>query len=97
MQNDTDSLDTFIYDVQTDWHARLVPSCKHAGWMREGFYTIGCDYYLARYVTWPWYREATSIQEAYEPYFNLWLRGAELRCESPTNVAVFVGRAERAP
>lgn len=89
--NCCDSMDVYIYDVQTDWwHSNLSSICPHARWMREAFYYLNCDYYLARYVAWPWYRESSSIEEPYEPYFTMWLHGAELRCQSPDDVTLFV-------
>jgi hypothetical protein len=94
--NDTESLDVFIYDVQTDWHAQLMPQCPHTSWMREAFYYIDCDYYLARYVTWPWYKTSSSITEPYEPHFRLWSHGAALCCESPQNITLFVTAVPKA-
>lgn len=88
--HDTESLDAYIYDVQTDWHAQLAPLCPHASWMRDAFYYLACDYYLARFITWPWYMHSSSLNDPYEPYFYLWLHGAELRCESRERVTLFV-------
>lgn len=87
---DHDSLDVFIYDIQCDWHGRLTPLCPHANWMREGFYFISCDYYLAHYITWPWYMKSSTIKEPLGSYFELWFHGAELRCQSPDNITLFV-------
>jgi hypothetical protein len=84
--NNYDSLD----DVQPVWHGELAALCPHARWMREAFYSIACDYQLARYLTWPWYMNSSSINEPFEPYFNLWLHGATLRCEAPDNIILFV-------
>lgn len=88
--NDFNALDVFIYDVQTDWHGCLPPLCPQARWMREAFYTIACDYYLARYITWPWYMNSSRIREPFEPYFDLWLCGATLQCPSPDSVTLYV-------
>jgi hypothetical protein len=87
---DNNSLDIFIYDVQCDWHEGLAPLCPHARWLREAFYYINCDYYLARYITWPWYRVSSKIEEPFAPYFDLWLHGAELRCSTPNEITLFV-------
>jgi hypothetical protein len=91
--NDNNSLDVFIYDVQCDWHGGLAPLCPHAYWMREGFYYINCDYYLAWYITWPWSMNSTKIREPFEPYFDLWLHGATLQCPSPDKITLFVPSA----
>lgn len=87
---DYDSLDVLIYDVQSDWHGSLIPNCQHANWMREAFYYINCDYHLAHYLTWPWYMKSSRIVEPFEPYFHLWLHGAQLRCQSQDEVTLFV-------
>lgn len=90
--NDNDSLDVLIYEVQGDWHDSLSPLCSYAEWMREAFYHIACDYYLAQYVTWPWYQRSSSIDDPFKPHFQMWLRGAELRCQSPDEVTLFCQR-----
>jgi hypothetical protein len=92
--SDTESLDVFIYDVQTNWHITLEPLCSHSVWMREAFYTMACDSYLARYVTWPWYQSSSSIKDPFQRYFHLWLHGAELRCPSPDEITLFVRSTE---
>ncbi len=88
--NDYDSLDMFIYEVLCDWHGSLAPLCPHAYWMREGFYHVNCDHYLAWYITWPWYMKSSRIREPSEPYFDLWLHGAVLQCLSPDKITLFV-------
>jgi hypothetical protein len=91
--NDTESLDVFIYDVQCNWHGALPPLNPHASWMRDAFYSIACDYYLAHYITWPWYTDSSPIVEPFEAYFALWQHGATLRCHSPGDVVLFLGDA----
>ena len=88
--HDTESLDIFIYEAQTDWHGSLTPVCQHAEWLREAFYYLACDYYLAHYVTWPWYRESSEIEDPCQPYFELWRHGAKLCCESREKVVLYV-------
>ncbi|MEM8672213.1 MAG: hypothetical protein AAGG48_32160 [Planctomycetota bacterium] len=88
--NDCNSLDVYIYDTQTDWHCYLKPVSEHSSWMREAFYYLNCDYYLARYATWPWYSDSSQLDDPYLPYFKLWSHGAELRCVSPANVTLYV-------
>jgi len=89
--NDTESLDVFIYDVQCDWHGGLPPLCPHASWMRDAVYSIACDYYLAHYITWPWYVHSSPFVEPFGPYFALWRHGVTLRCQSPQDVTLFLG------
>jgi hypothetical protein len=94
---DYNTLDVFINDVQTDWHGNLAPLCPQARWMREAFYSIGCDFYLERYITWPWYTKSSQIREPFEPYFSLWLHGATLQCPSPDNITLFVPTLSEQP
>jgi hypothetical protein len=92
----TESLGVLIYDIHTDWRTQLEPMCPHASWMREAFYYINCDYYLADYVIWPWFMKSSPIIEPMRPYFNLWLHGAELHCHAPDDVTLFVPSNEDA-
>ena len=85
-----DSLDVFINDVQCDWHASLSRHTAEATWMREAFYYLNCDYCLARYVNWPWYRDDSTLIDPFRPYYNLWRHGAVLRCESPDEVVLYL-------
>jgi len=59
----TFSLDDWIYEVQSDWFVDLTPICPHAHWMREAFYHIDCDYYLAGYLMWPWYQDDLKTKQ----------------------------------
>ncbi len=88
--NDYDSLDVYIYDTHTDWKCGLTSICKHAHWMREAFYYLNCDYYLAGYAMWPWYRDSSELDEPYFPYYKLWTYGAVLRCISRDDVTLYV-------
>lgn len=84
------SLDVFIYDVQCEWHGNLSRFTEHASWLSEAFYYLNCDYCLARYANWAWYMDDSTIDDPFLPYFNLWRRGAELRCNSRDDVALYI-------
>ncbi len=90
---DNDSPETAVYDAQTDWHVGLRSTCPHSHVLREAFYSIACDYYLAYWVTWPWYRDSTRIDEPYEPSFELWRHGAHMQIPSPHHVVLHVARS----
>lgn len=94
---DKESLDVLIYDCQTNWLNALIRLSAHASWMRHAFYSIACNYAVAAYVTWPWYTAATSIKDPFKAYFNLWLRGAALRCQSRTSVVVYAPARDKWP
>lgn len=42
--------------------------------LREGFYSVACDFWLAYYLQWPYYRGRVP-QDVFRPYFDLWARG----------------------
>lgn len=89
------SLDAFIYDVQCDWHGNLSRFTDHATWMSEAFYYLNCDYYLARYANWAWYMDDSTIHDPFLPYFKLWRCGAELRCKSRDDVALYIPQGQK--
>jgi hypothetical protein len=45
--------------------------------VREGFYSVACDYWLAWYLQWPYFR-AWVPRDVFRPYFELWARGCEI-------------------
>ncbi len=42
--------------------------------LREAYYSIACDPYLALYLQWPYYEHLCSV-DCFEPYFRLWQHG----------------------
>ena len=42
--------------------------------LREGFYSVACDPWLAAYLQWPYFREWIP-PDVFRPYFELWRRG----------------------
>ena len=88
---DTSTLDVWFYDVRSDWMRGLDPACPHAGWMSEAFYSIACDYALAAYITWPWFRAASPLTDPFAPWFHLWKHEATLCCRSPEEIVLYVG------
>ena len=87
---DYDSIDAYIYEIQSDWQCDLKPTSPHANWMHEAFYHLNCDYNLAYYAMWPWYTESCQLIDPYLSYFQLWQHGAELRCKSSADVTLYV-------
>src|SRR5262249_11045345 len=71
-QPDDDAPESLIYDVVGDWFADLQPIQSEALLLGEAFYSIACDYFIAHYLMWPLYRNATDIEEPFVPYFELW-------------------------
>jgi hypothetical protein len=87
-----DSPDVALHDVEGDWHRNLEPLFTGARATREAFYSIACNYHIARFLTWPWYRSSTMIQEPYAPAFELWCRGASLSVPAPGRVLIDLTR-----
>ncbi|WP_020470807.1 hypothetical protein [Zavarzinella formosa] len=45
--------------------------------LREGFYSVACDYWLAWYLQWPYFQKWIP-RDVFRPYFELWSRGCEV-------------------
>jgi hypothetical protein len=82
-QPDYQAPETILYDVVGDWVMGLDPIPSAALLMREAFYSIACDYYIANYLMWPLYRHGTDIVEPFALYFELWTHGARAIFEKP--------------
>ncbi len=88
---DYDAPETLLYDVVGDWFSVLIsPIQSDALLMGEAFYSIACDYYIARYLMWPLYRRSTAVWEPFAPYFQLWTHGARPIFEKPGLVTLYV-------
>jgi len=87
---DYEAPETLVNDVVGDWFLSLEPVESDALLMKEAFYSIACDYYIANHLMWPLYRHATAIEEPFAPYFELWTHGAQPCFEEPGRVAVYV-------
>lgn len=76
-----DDTELAIYEMITDEliaPARsAVPEAQHV--MREAFYTIAAEPYLACYAQWPWFRDAVGLEDPFQPYFELWKNGIQMR------------------
>jgi hypothetical protein len=60
--------------------------------LREGFYSVACDYWLAWYLQWPYFHKWVP-QDVFRPYFDLWSRGCEVAFRG--EVLCIVRRAEQ--
>jgi hypothetical protein len=71
-------LGALIYDTVGAWFRSLTPEDDRVELLGEAFYSIACDYNLARHLTWPWCRGGAGGRELFLPYFELWRRGADV-------------------
>lgn len=85
-----DDPETLIYDVTCQFMESLTPRETAALLMGEAFWTIACDYNLEHHILWPLYGDATTIEEPFRPYFDLWKHGAGFRFAEDKRVRVFV-------
>ncbi len=87
---DYNSPETLVYDVVCDWFGGIHAVESEILLLREAFYSMACDYYIADYVMWPLYRHGTEVDEAFEPYFELWRRGAQPFFGKPGLITVYL-------
>jgi len=80
-----------VYEAAVDFMSSLPGRESEALLLGEAYYGIACDYFLKSYLLWPLYREASSIDEPFRAYFQLWKHG--LRCDFRTLGIVTVGAA----
>jgi hypothetical protein len=45
--------------------------------LQEGYFSVACDYWLAWYLMWPYFREWVP-RDVFRPYFELWARGCDV-------------------
>jgi len=84
------TLDSYIFETQCEWHGNLSPFTDYACWMDEAFYYLNCDYYLAHYASWDWYKDTSKIDDPFLPYFEIWRRGADLVCLSADDITLYL-------
>ena len=89
-RSDFNAPEASVYEITGDWFRELVPVQSDALLMKEAFYSIACDYKIARYLLWPLYRHSTNIEDPFAPYFELWRHGALPFFGRPGLVTVYV-------
>lgn len=65
-------------DAIGDWLLTLEDPRALPVRLAEAYYSIACDYLLAWYLQWPYYRRWHE-DDVFEPYFELWRRGISCR------------------
>jgi hypothetical protein len=73
---DFNVLETLLHELVSDWFIDLKPIPSDALLMREAYYSIAADYFIADHLMWPLYRQSTIIEEPFAAYFELWTHGA---------------------
>jgi hypothetical protein len=68
----------------------LEPVASEALLLKDSLYYLASDYLLGYYILWPLYLHQTDIQEPFQPWFELWKLGGQLRIESAEQARLFV-------
>jgi hypothetical protein len=80
-----------VHEAAVDFVANLPGLDSEALLLGEAYYGIACDYLLKFHLLWPLYRRASSLDEPFGSYSQLWKHG--LRCDFRTRGVVSVGVA----
>jgi len=64
-----------IYEAAVEFMTALPVQESEALLLGEAYYGIACDYFLKYYLLWPLYRQASSVDEPFDAYFQLWKHG----------------------
>lgn len=73
----------FVHESVGDILQGLQDDDHLAVQLGEGFYSVACDYWLAWYLMWPYFRRWVP-QEVFRPYFELWSRGCSIALQGDT-------------
>jgi hypothetical protein len=66
--------DTLVYEAVRDFMGEFYDYDHPIIKLREAYYSVACDYCLAWYLQWPYFKEKIA-PDVFRPYFQLWARG----------------------
>jgi hypothetical protein len=66
--------DTLVYEAVGDFMGEHYDYEHPIIKLREAYYSVACDFCLAWYLQWPYFRQKIG-QDVFRPYFELWARG----------------------
>jgi len=78
-EGDCESVESVIAEMCGDYLLGLSSVDSQALLLEEAFYSVASNYNLVCYLLWPLYRHAASINEPFEPIFELWRHGIRLQ------------------
>ena len=85
-------LKTFESEVAT-LTARIDTADPHAKVLRKAYYFIACDAMLRDFLMWPLYADASSVDEPFAPYFELWRHGVKYRIFGDSQIDLYLPRS----
>jgi hypothetical protein len=71
-----------VHETVGDWLIGVTDWADPVARLREAYYGIACDYWLANYLSWPYF-ERWHGPDAFQPYFELWRRGVACGFQGP--------------
>ncbi len=60
--------------------------------LRPAYYFTACDSMLRDYLMWPFYADATGLQDPLASYFELWKHGVKYRIFLESQVDIYLPR-----
>jgi hypothetical protein len=60
--------------------------------LRPAYYFTACDSMLRDYLMWPFYAEATGLEDPFSSYFELWKHGVKYRIFGESQVDLYLPR-----
>lgn len=73
-----DSPQTRMHEMAADYFAELADP-EHPGVvLEEALRSISADFMVRNHLGWPFVADASSLEEPFAPYFELWLRGVRV-------------------
>jgi len=74
----SDDMPTLIYELITDFFAKLQPERHELFMLKEAFYSMANDYFLMAYILWPVIQAETGSVIKFDSYFEIWRNGITL-------------------
>lgn len=69
---------TQLHDMAGDYMAELADPEHPGAVLEEAFRSVSADFLVRSYLTWPFVADASSLEDPFEAYFKLWLRGVRI-------------------
>ena len=71
-----------------------IDAGPYAPLLRQAYYFTSCDAMLRDYLMWPFYAEATGLDDPLSAYFELWRHGVKYRIFGETQVDLYLPRQQ---
>ncbi len=75
----------------------ITDADPHAALLRQAYYFVSCDPTLRDHLMWPFFRDATRLEDPLESYFELWRHGVKYRIFGESQVDLYLPRIHDTP